>query len=107
MKKAEYIIVITAASSQKEAERIADALVDKRLAACVSIVPKIKSIYIWKGKKEKTHEVLLIAKSKRERFNDIVRQVKILHSYEVPEIISLPIISGNKDYLDWIREVTS
>lgn len=86
MKKANYIIIFITASSKKEAERIANGLVDKRLAACVNIVPNIKSIYTWKGKKEKANEVLLIAKSKKERFNRIIKQVKSLHSYEVPEI---------------------
>lgn len=100
-----YIVVFITASSTKEAEKIADGLVDNKLAACVNIVPSVKSIYTWKGKKEKASEVLLIAKSKKEKFKRIIKQVKSLHSYEVPEIISIPISDGNKDYLDWIKDV--
>lgn len=100
-----YIVVFITASSTKEAEKIADGLVDNKLVACVNIVPSVKSIYTWKGKKEKASEVLLIAKSKKEKFKRIIKQVKSLHSYEVPEIISIPISDGNKDYLDWIKDV--
>ena len=100
-----YIIIFITASSKKEAERIADSLVDKKLAACVNIVPNIKSIYTWRGKREKASEVLLIAKSKREKFKKIIKQVKSLHSYEVPEIICVPITGGSKSYLDWIKKV--
>lgn len=105
MKTTNYIIVFITASSKKEAMKIANGLVDKKLAACVNIVPNIKSIYTWKGKKEKASEVLLIVKSKREKFKNIVKKVKALHSYSVPEIISIPINNGNKDYLNWIEDV--
>jgi periplasmic divalent cation tolerance protein len=91
-------------SSIKEAEKIAAALVDKRLAACVTIVPGAKSIYTWKGKREKSKEVLLLAKAKKENFKKIAKEVKALHSYEVPEIISILLNDGNKDYLDWINK---
>lgn len=105
MKTTNYIVVFITASSKKEAMKIANGLVDKKLAACVNIVPNIKSIYTWKGKKEKASEVLLIVKSKREKFKNIVKKVKALHSYSVPEIISIPINNGNKDYLNWIEDV--
>ncbi len=105
MKKGNYIVVFITAPSKKEAEKIAGGLVDKKLAACVNIVPGLKSIYTWKGKKEKSSEVLLIIKTKRILFKKLTQQVKLLHSYSVAEIISLPIIDGNKDYLNWIGEV--
>ncbi len=104
MKKGNYIIVFITASSTKEAVKIANGLVDKKLAACVNIVPAIKSVYTWKGKKEKASEVLLIAKSKKNKFKAIIKKVKSLHSYDVPEIISSPITGGSKDYLNWIEE---
>lgn len=102
MKQINYIVVFITASSKKEAEKIANALVDKRLAACVNIVRAIESIYTWKGKKERSNEILLIAKSKKENFKKIAAEVKKLHSYEIPEIISMKITDGSKDYLDWI-----
>ena len=107
MKKGNYIIVFITASSKKEAEKIANGLVDKKLAACVNIVPGLKSIYTWKGKKEQAAEVLLIVKSRKEKFKNIVKKVKSLHSYSVPEIISVAITAGNKDYLNWIDGVVN
>jgi periplasmic divalent cation tolerance protein len=102
----EIVIFITAASN-KEAKTIANELLNKKKVACVNIVPKISSFFIWKGKRESCKEVLLIAKSSTRFIKDIIKLVKKIHSYEVPEIISLPIVGGNKDYLKWIREVTS
>lgn len=100
-----YIVVLITASSQEEAEKIANGLVDAEVAACVNIVPKIKSIFKWQGKKDAADEVLLIAKTKQDRFKDLKEAVKSLHSYDVPEIISIPISEGNEDYLNWIAEV--
>ncbi len=107
MKKTEYIIILTSVSSYKEAEKIADALVDARLASCVSILQNIKSIYKWQGKKERCRENLLFIKSKENKFKQIAKKIKSLHSYQVPEIIALPVIKGSKDYLDWIKQVIS
>ncbi|MFH0732248.1 MAG: divalent-cation tolerance protein CutA [Candidatus Omnitrophota bacterium] len=97
-----YVVVFITAVSMQQAQKIANALVDKRLAACVNIIADIKSIYIWKGKKETANEVLLIAKSKKGNFKKIVKAVRALHSYEVPEIISLKIDDGCKEYLKWL-----
>lgn len=97
-----YIVIFITASHKKEAERIASSLVEKKLAACVNIIGGIKSVFRWQGRIDKTNEVLLIIKSKKSKFNAITRFVKSIHSYEVPEIISLPIITGNKDYLEWL-----
>src|SRR3989338_9331518 len=93
------IVIFITVSNQEEAGKIADALVKKRLVACVNIINSIKSIFHWKGKIDSADEILLIAKSVKRNFNKIVKEVKRLHSYECPEIIALPIIAGNEDYL--------
>jgi uncharacterized protein involved in tolerance to divalent cations len=100
----EYLLVSITTSSSEEAEKIAGALVQERLAACVNIVPAITSIYRWQGEVQKDSEVLLIAKSRPELFESLAARVKELHSYQVPEIIALPIVVGSKAYLNWIDE---
>ena len=100
----EYLLVSITTNSSEEAERIAKALVQERLAACVNIVPAITSVYRWQGEVHRDSEVLLIAKSRSELFESLAARVKKLHSYEVPEIIALPIIAGSKAYLSWIDE---
>ena len=100
-----YMAVFMTASSGKEAEKIADALVDAKAAACVNIIPRVKSVYAWKGRKETSQEYLLIAKTSAGNFKRLKSMVKGLHSYDVPEIIGIPISCGNKEYTDWIDEV--
>ncbi len=97
-----YIMVFITVSSEEDAERIANELVDSKLAACVNIIPGIKSIFIWKGKKEVSGEHLLIAKTRRSHFKKLKDMVKKLHNYDTPEIISITISEGSQDYLDWI-----
>jgi periplasmic divalent cation tolerance protein len=75
-----------------------------KLAACVNIIDNIKSIFWWQGKIDKAKEVLLIIKTKKKLIDKLIKKVKSLHSYAVPEIIALPIIAGNKKYLEWIDE---
>ena len=99
-----HLLVSITTSSSEEADRIAKALVQERLAACVNIVPAITSIYRWQGEVHRDSEVLLIAKSRPELFESLAARVKALHSYEVPEIIALPIVAGSKAYLNWIDE---
>jgi len=99
-----YIVVFVTVSSLSEAKKISDNLLSRKLVACVNIVPKVRSNFIWKGNIDKANEVLLIAKTKFSKFNELKKQVKKNHSYEVPEIIALPIIAGNKEYLKWIDE---
>jgi len=99
-----FIVVLISVKNGREANKIAKKLVEAKLIACANIVRDIKSIFSWKGKLEKADEVLLILKSQKRCFPGIVKTVKKLHSYDVPEIIALPIIDGNKDYLKWVGE---
>jgi periplasmic divalent cation tolerance protein len=106
MAKPAYLVVFITTSSYEEARKIADALVDLKKAACVNIVPKVSSLFRWKGKIEDVEESLMVVKTRAELFPDIVSTVKSIHSYEVPEIIALPIVEGNPDYLSWLKEET-
>src|SRR3989339_560774 len=98
-RKDEKIVIFITAGTNEEAERIAKALVEERLTACCNIVSSVSSIFWWDGKINNEREVLLISKSSLRLFDKIVLRVKELHSYKVPEIIALPIISGSEDYL--------
>jgi periplasmic divalent cation tolerance protein len=100
-------LVVTTTSSQEEARRIANALVERRLAACVNIVSKIDSIYRWKGKVEEAQEFLLLIKTTESAVENLRDAIQELHSYEVPECIVLPIESGSEKYLNWIDESVS
>jgi periplasmic divalent cation tolerance protein len=100
-------LVLTTTSSQEEARRIANALVERRLAACVNIVSKIDSIYRWKGKVEEAQEFLLLIKTTESAVEKLRDAIQELHSYEVPESIVLPIESGSERYLNWIDESVS
>ncbi|MDP3142372.1 MAG: divalent-cation tolerance protein CutA [Candidatus Omnitrophota bacterium] len=98
------MIVLITAANKKEAEKIAGGLIAKRLAACVNIVDKINSLFWWQGKVDRAKEVLLVVKTKQSAFKKIIREVKKLHSYDLPEIIAIPIIAGEKKYLRWLNE---
>lgn len=98
-----YIVVFITVSSRKESKKITEYLVKNKLAACVNEISKISSTYWWKGKVERSKELLLVIKTKKSVLNKLIKKVKKLHSYSVPEIIALPIINGNKDYLNWIN----
>jgi len=99
----EFVLILVTASKKSEAEQIGQAVVEKKLAACCNIVEKISSIFHWKGEICREEECLLLIKSTREKLDDIVGEVKNLHSYEVPEIIALPIIAGSEGYLNWVK----
>ncbi len=101
-----YIIVFVTCGSEEEALKIANALVDERLAACANIVSSVRSIYRWEGKIWDEKEWLLVIKTAKARFDELAKRVKSLHSYSVPEIISLPILEGAPLYLQWIEENT-
>lgn len=102
-----HIVVLITVPSPEEGEKIAKALVEKRLAACVNMVPGLRSIYRWEGRVCDDRELLLIVKTPGDLFSKLETEVKSLHSYRVPEIIALPLVNGSKDYLDWIDENTA
>ena len=104
MKEPEAIVVFVTASSQEEAKKIADLLLNKRKAACVNIVPRVDSLFWWQGKLDSAQESLLIIKTKASVLPEVIDLVKQAHSYTVPEVIALPIIGGNDDYLKWVDE---
>jgi periplasmic divalent cation tolerance protein len=96
------IVVLSTCGSAEDAERIARGLLEKKLAACVNILPGIRSLYRWKGKIEDDQEVLLMIKSSRALFRELQAEIKKLHSYEVPEVIAIPVVDGSEGYLGWI-----
>src|SRR5690242_7850448 len=96
------IVVLVTAANREEAAHVAEMLVNKRLAACVQILPEMQSIYHWKGQIQRESEVLLLAKTIRGRFLDLEREVRAVHSYETPEIIAVEITDASKPYLDWL-----
>lgn len=96
------IVVLITTDKKEEASKIADMLVSHRVAACVNIIPEVNSTFLWQGQTDSARELLLIIKSKASLLPQITELVKEVHSYEVPEIIALPIVGGNDDYLDWI-----
>ncbi len=101
------ILALSTCGSAGEAERVARGLVESRTAACVNIVPGVRSIYRWKGVVQDAGEWLLIIKTTRARFADLRAELVRLHSYEVPECIALPVLDGLTSYLDWIAEATT
>ncbi len=102
----EPILVLVTCGSEGEALTIAQALVEGRLAGCVNLISPIRSIYRWEGKIWDEAEWLLIVKTHRQRFDELEKKVRSLHSYSVPEIIALPITEGTSSYLDWLRKMT-
>jgi periplasmic divalent cation tolerance protein len=102
----EPMVVLVTCGSEEEGLKIARTLVEERLAACVNLLSPIRSIYRWEGKTCDEKEWLLIIKTKKERFEDLEKKVKSLHSYSVPEIIGLPIVEGTSFYLQWLEEMT-
>ena len=98
----EQVVVLMTAGSQREAETIATALVSEMLAACVNIVPGITSVYHWQGELMRDQEWLLLAKSRRDVLDELIRRVQELHSYDLPEVIALPLAGGSQAYLEWI-----
>jgi periplasmic divalent cation tolerance protein len=100
------MVVLITAPNENDAEAIAKALLEARLAACVNIIRNIRSLYRWQGKVEDEQEVLMIVKTRKERFGELVKKVRGLHSYTVPEIIALPVTDGLEEYLGWIGQET-
>lgn len=100
----EFVAVLVTVGSAQEGERISRALVEERLAACVNRVGRIRSVYRWQGRVEESEEELLIIKTRKELFVPLKGRVQALHSYEVPEIIALPILTGDESYFRWLAE---
>ncbi len=101
-----FILVLITTPSSEVGAQIAEALVGQKLAACVNVLPGIRSIYAWKGAVQADEESLLIVKSRLELFDALQSAVRLLHPYEVPEIIALPVIAGAQSYLDWWQAET-
>ena len=101
-----YIIVLTTCNSSEIASSIAESLVSKKLAACVNIVKGVESVYQWQGKIEHDKEILLIIKTRQSLFSQLEQAIQELHDYELPEIIAVPIDTGEKNYLNWIQSST-
>ena len=99
-----HIVTLCTVPDRESGERIALALVEERLAACVNLVPGLSSTYRWRGKVEKASECLLVIKTTAGKFEAVKRRIKDLHSYDLPEIIALPITAGDAEYLKWLSE---
>jgi len=102
MKESAYVVILITASSPEEANKIAEVLLKQRKAACVNIVSNVNSLFWWQHKIDSAQENLLIVKTRASLLNEIVTLVTESHSYDIPEIIALPIVGGNQDYLKWI-----
>lgn len=102
----DYVVMLSTAPSYEEGEKLAKGLLNRKLVACVNLIPHIRSLYWWRGEIEEDYEVLIVAKTRKELTREIISLVKELHSYEVPEVLFLPIEGGNPDYLKWIDDST-
>jgi len=102
----EFIVIYITAPTEEVGKNIAKKLIEEKVAACINMVKNIYSIYWWKGNIEEDNEVLLIIKTKKDLFDKIEEIVKSIHPYTIPEIITLPIVAGSFDYLNWIDEST-
>lgn len=98
------IIVLITAGTEEEAAKIGSALVNEHLAACVNIVSGVRSLFFWEGRTQDAAETLLVLKSRKPLIEKLIKRVKELHSYTVPEIIALPIVAGSPEYLLWLKE---
>lgn len=101
------IVVLSTVGSPDEAHRVAMHLIEKRVAACVNILPAVRSIYRWKGAVEDGQEAILLIKTRRPLLQMLEKELRAVHSYEVPEMIALPVVEGLEEYLSWIDMETS
>jgi periplasmic divalent cation tolerance protein len=100
------IVVLNTCGSEEEARRLAAVLIEKRLAACVNITAPVQSVYRWKGVIEESQEWMLIIKSRRERFEELRAVLETAHSYELPEVLAIPVVEGSPNYLAWVEAET-
>lgn len=101
------LLVFVAASSRREAEKIGRAVVDEKLAACVTIIPAASSIFRWQGKVQKNREALLLLKTTGERYSSLEKAIRSRHSYQVPEILAVRIENGFNQYIEWVGKETT
>jgi len=99
-----FCVVLTTVKNRAEAKRLAERLVSEKLAACVSTVPNVTSVYRWLGKVERAREVLVVVKTSMKKLDRLIPRIKELHSYEVPEVLVLRVEQGLPEYLKWIEE---
>ena len=102
--QSKFVVVLITSKDMKEAKKISSALLNEKLAACVNIVKGVASMFWWEGKIDKAAEALLIVKTKRSVLRELIKMVKLVHSYTSPEIIALPIVDGSPGYLKWVNE---
>lgn len=100
-----YITVLVTTASKQEAEKIAQQLLEEKLIACINIVGPVTSYFHWAGKIDNAEEYLMLMKSRTDLFEELSKRVKALHSYDVPEIIALPVLYGATSYLEWLDSV--
>ncbi|MCW3998799.1 MAG: divalent-cation tolerance protein CutA [Candidatus Bathyarchaeota archaeon] len=98
----EFIIVLVTTKDQTEAEKISQTLLSEKLIACANIISPVVSCFSWMGKIDRTEECLVVMKSRADLFGEVAVRVKALHSYEVPEVLALPVVAGSADYLAWL-----
>jgi periplasmic divalent cation tolerance protein len=101
----DYIIVLVTTANKAEAEKIAQALLKERLITCANIINPVTSFFFWSGKIERAEECMMVMKSRKDLFAELAERLKGLHSYEVPEVLALPIVEGSAVYLGWMGEV--
>ncbi len=101
-----WILVFITASNHREAEELSRSIINERLAACINIIDNVRSLYRWMGRVEDSRESLMIIKTRIEKMPRLIKLVKEKHSYEVPEIIAVPILAGSPEYLRWLDENT-
>lgn len=108
MKKSagQVLVILVTAVNQEEAVRIGKEMVNAKLAACANVIPGIQSIYRWNGKVVQEEEVLLILKSVKQRYRALEKAIKTMHTYEIPEIIALPVKEGFDRYIGWVGRET-
>ena len=99
----DFAIILTTVSAAEEGQSIANTLVEEQLAACVNIIPNISSVYRWEGQIQSESEVLLLIKTTKDLEGEVYREVQAVHSYDTPELITLPITNGSETYLDWLN----
>ena len=106
MASEEFVVVLTTFPANGDAEAFASTLVQERLAACINVLPQVRSIYTWEGKIERADEKQLLIKTRTDRLHELETRLKELHRYEIPEFLVMPVLDGSREYLAWIAEST-